>query len=95
MQKKIWMEMASLVVLAIASATVTSCACVNQNGELSGNGKFWSRVSRVTDRIALTEPFMAEDAFPADDDFGGNPPQTCPGEATAATVILQGPENHE
>ena len=95
MRKKIWMEMASLVALAIVNVTATSCAVVTPNGELSGNGRFWSRVGKATDRVALPQPYMAEDAYLADEDFGGNPPQTCPGEATAASLILQEPAEHD
>ena len=86
MQARIWMAMASSVVLAIALASASGCAVVNKNGELSANGKAWSKLGKFTDRIVLTSPYMDEDAYSAPD-FAGDPPAPCPREAIAGTNL--------
>lgn len=85
MQIRIWMAMALLAASGAALVTATGCAVVNSNGEMTANGRFWSRAGRFTDRLTLTQPFIHPEAHLADTHFAGDPPAPCPREATAGT----------
>ena len=87
MRARIWTGMAWSAALAAVLASASGCAVANANGELTANGRFWSKAGRFTDRLTVTEPYIHPEAHLADTPYAGDPPAPCPREATAGTLI--------
>ena len=79
---------------AIALASANGCAVANRNGELSANGRIWSRIGRLSDRLAITQPFLDEDAY-LDPSFAGDPAATCPRPDTVGSISNLPEPSHE
>lgn len=83
---KTWMAMALWAALAAGLASASGCAVVNNGGQLSANGRFWSRAGRFTDRIAATKPYMNAEAYLVETNFAGAPAAPCPQPASVGTI---------
>lgn len=86
---RIWMAMASWAASVAVLASASGCAVVNSNGELTGNGKFWLKAGRQTDRLVITEPYVHPEAHLAETHFAGDPAAPCPQSATVGSSLKE------
>jgi hypothetical protein len=73
----------------VALVSGSGCA-VSRDGELTGNGRFWSAAGRLTDKVHLTEPYVDENAFLATtNSHAGAACVPCPNAEHAGTFSSQ------